>query len=175
MSVNDISILFKPPEVPHEQANNKQWPEILQQLGTELPTDYKDFLTLYGSGKIDNFLCVLNPFSQNENQNLEKQLQTQLAVLSELQTCGEILPYKFFPNVGGILPFAITDNGDVLFWHTVGMADEWTVVVNEARSLEWEAFPMSMSEFLANVLNRQIRPAAFPKAFPNSLIFTPTY
>lgn len=173
MSVSDIVSLMTPPQMPNEAPMNGEWPESEAKLGTSLPTDYKEFINLFGTGKIDNFLWIFNPFSQNENLNLEAQLHTQLTALSELQTYGEILPYRLFPEQDGIFPFASTENGDILFWQTKGMPDEWTVVVNEARSPEWEMFAMTMSEFLLKTLKRQIHPKAFPSAFPSSSTFTP--
>jgi hypothetical protein len=168
MSVIDVAKLMPPPSGPNEAPQQHEWLQIEAQLGTSLPADYKDFISLYGTGKIDNFLWIFNPLSQNENINIATQFRVQLGALSELQAYGEVLPYKLFPEPDGIFPFGITENGDVLYWKTSGSPEAWTVLVNEARSPEWEAFSMVMTEFLFNVLNRQIHPSAFPNVFPSS-------
>jgi hypothetical protein len=168
MSVIDLAKLITPPSSPNEVPQQHEWPQIEAQLGTSLPADYKDFVSLYGTGKIDNFLWIFNPSSQNENINLATQFRVQLSALSELQAYGEVLPYKLFPEPDGVFPFAITDNGDVLYWKTSGSPDTWTVLVNEARSPDWEAFDLVMTVFLSKVLSRQIHPRAFPNVFPSS-------
>jgi hypothetical protein len=172
MSVSDVARLITPPNNPNEAPQQRDWSKIEAQLATSLPEDYKEFVDLYGTGKIDNFLWIFNPFSQNENINLATQVRVQLTALSELQTYGEVLPYKLFPDPNGIFPFGITENGDVLYWNAVGQPEVWTVLVNEARSPDWEAFGMTMTEFLFKVLSRQIHPSAFPSAFPSD---TPSF
>ena len=172
MSVIELAKLIPPPNNPDEAPQQNEWPRIEARIGTALPLDYKEFVSLYGTGKIDNFLWIFNPFSQNENMNLVTQLRVQLSALSELQAYGEVVPYQLFPDADGVWPFGITDNGDVLYWKTTGLPETWTVLVNEARSPDWEAFGMTMTEFLIKVLSRQLHPTAFPGAFPGS---TPTF
>lgn len=172
MSASDISKLITPPADPNDAPQPHEWSKIEALLGISLPEDYKEFTSLYGTGRIDNFLWVFNPSSQNENINLATQVRVQLGALSDLQTFGEVLPYKLYPEPDGIFPFGITENGDVLYWKTTGQPEAWSVLVNEARSPEWETFSMTMTEFLLEVLNRRIRPSAFPNAFPSS---TPSF
>jgi hypothetical protein len=174
MSVIDLAKLITPPTSPSEAPQQHEWPQIEAQLGTSLPADYKDFLRLYGTGKIDDFIWIFNPSSRNENINLATQLRVQLAALSELQAYEEVLLYKLFPERDGVFPFGITDNGDVLYWKTSGSPNTWTVLINEARSPDWEEFDMVMTEFLSKVISRQIYPSAFPNVFPSSVpVFIP--
>lgn len=168
MSVNDIIAIMSPPSTPFEVPAKGQWLNVESQLGTALPDDYKEFVQVYGTGSVDNFLWIFNPVSKNENINLLAQIKTQLAVLIELQSYGETIPYKLFPAEGGLLPFAITDNGDVLFWQSVGDPNDWTVLVNEARSPEWAVFDMPMSKFLFEILSRRRGCNIFPKSFPRT-------
>lgn len=53
-------------------------------------------------------------------------------------------------------PFAQTDNGDFLFWETAGESNKWRIIVNEGRGPEWEIFDISMTEFIAGILTRQV-------------------
>jgi hypothetical protein len=73
-----------------------------------------------------------------------------------------------YPEIAGLLPFGITDNGDVLFWKTMGTPENWSVVVGNSRSPEYQEFQISMTSFIASVLNGTKRVAAFPEDFPNS-------
>ncbi|MET1081302.1 MAG: SMI1/KNR4 family protein [Pseudomonas sp.] len=168
MSVIEMVAIMPAPSSTFEAPSEKAWLAVESQLGIALPDDYKEFVHKYGTGSVDNFLWVFNPTSRNENVNFLDQISAQLKVLIELQSYGEIIPYRLFPAQGGILPFAITDNGDVLFWLSVGEPNSWTVLVNEARSPEWEVFDMSMSKFLLGILSRRLICGHFPKSFPRA-------
>jgi hypothetical protein len=82
----------------------------------------------------------------------------------ELQSYGEVVPYKIFPAKGGLLPFAMTDNGDVLYWIVVGDPDEWRVVVNESRSSEWQEFNLPFDAFMSGLLSGSVVCRFFPSA-----------
>ena len=158
-----------PPTNPVEVPSDKDWINVESQFGFDLPEDYKNFIQAYGSGRICKFMWIFNPVSKNENLNLEDQIKLQLDVLSELQEYGEVLPFKLYPEAGGLLPFGVTDNGDVLFWQTIGQPRDWQVIVNEARSPEWAIYHMSMSEFLFKILQKELICDIFPTSFPRDL------
>lgn len=120
MAIGDLVAVMPTPNVPFEASSADAWASVEARLGTSLPDDYKEFIGLYGSGRIANFLWIFNPFSSNKNLNLEQQIELQSSVLGELESYGEKNPYKSFPAPGGVLPFGITDNGDVVFWRTAG-------------------------------------------------------
>jgi hypothetical protein len=165
MSVDDFATIMPPPVVPSETPLIDDWVTIEAQLGLTLPDDYKAFIQIYGSGQIEKFLWVFNPFSSNDNLNLTHQVVLQLKVYSEIGSF-ESLPYKLFPERSGLLPFGITDNGDVLFWQTSGSPNDWRVIVSEARAPKWEAFDLSMTKFLFEILSRKLVCEIFPDDFP---------
>ena len=76
---------------------------------------------------------VLVPGAANQELALEVHANRQLRALREV---GEVVPYE----IDRLLPWAITDNGDVLFWRVEGEPVDWTVVINEGRGPEWHAF-----------------------------------
>lgn len=170
MAIDYLKAVISPPMNVSEARGAGGWAGVEGRMGTALPNDYKEFIDAYGSGQIGGFIWVFNPFSINENLNLEKQAIRQATVLDELRSYGEVVPYESFPSVGGILPFGITDNGDVLFWQTGGNPNDWTVLVNEARSPEWEVFSSSLTRFLAEILSRKVVCRAFPKKFPGPAV-----
>ncbi|SFH72223.1 hypothetical protein SAMN04515618_102128 [Collimonas sp. OK307] len=171
MTIKELTAVLQPPEVPIEAPSSGGWSEVERRLKTALPQDYKDYVEIFGSGAVSNFLWILNPFSVNPNLNLEQQLKTQTDVLGDLRNYGEDVPYRCFPQAGGIFPFALSDNGDVLYWLTNGLPAEWTVVVNEARGPEWQHFDLPMTDFVTGVLTKKfschIFPSNFPGQFPN--------
>lgn len=166
MALCDLVAVMPAPAVPFEVASSDGWACIEKRLGTTLPEDYKEYINLYGSGAIANFLWILNPFSSNENINFEFQMDRQSEVLKALESLGEKVPYKPFPCPGGILPFGITDNGDVIFWETLGNPNDWSIVINSSRAPDWDGFNMSMSRFLKALLTKEVTSEIFPKNFP---------
>ncbi len=166
MTVDDIRQIMPPPSSPVE-ASGTSWRTIEAGLGTALPEDYKSFIEVYGSGRIAGFVWILNPFSKRENINLLNQIPRQLSALRELaEGFGETCPYPLFPAPGGLLPFGITDNGDVLHWLTSGAPSSWNVVVNESRGAQYESYHFDMATFLLRVLTREEHCPVFPSAFP---------
>ena len=63
-----------PPANPVESPRADDWQLVEARMLVELPSDYKEFIATYGTGAVDNFLWVLNPFSHNDNLNLIKQV-----------------------------------------------------------------------------------------------------
>jgi hypothetical protein len=150
-----------PPTIPVEADGS--WHQVEEALGTGIPDDFKGFIEAYGSGTIGHFIWVLNPFSNNPFLNLLEQSQRQLDALRILlRDFGERSPYELYPTPGGLLPVAITDNGDVIHWLTIDGPADWSIVVNEARGPDYERFECNLTTFLEGLLDRSIRCRAFP-------------
>lgn len=147
--------------IPAEPRDTEvDWSAVRASLGTDLPDDYKAFVARYGTGSVCDFLWVLTPAAANPHLNLLVRGAAVLQALREcradLQTLGASVPYVAFPSLGGLLPWAITDNGDTCFWRT-GDADpnRWTVVVNDGRGSMWDRFGGTMTELLEALLTRR--------------------
>lgn len=161
MSIASLSRTMPPPAHPHETSGS--WEEIEHLLKKTLPEDYKAFISAYGSGTIGHFISVLNPFSTRPGLNLLEQTKLQLEALSILHSdFGEPQPYPLHPDPQGLLPVAITDNGDVVHWLTGNSPAGWSIVVNEARSPDYEAFDCNLTTFLDGLLRHTIKCRAFP-------------
>jgi hypothetical protein len=141
-------------------------------VGTRLPIDYVYFISSYGSGSINNFLCVFNPFSSNRYINLVSQIPAVLSALRELrEKFPQDFPYPLYFEPDGILPWGGSDDGDNYFWLTKGSPDKWPVVT-VPRHAEVELFDMPMSIFIARALSGQLQSGAIPKYFADEAVFT---
>ncbi|MCB1633866.1 MAG: SMI1/KNR4 family protein [Xanthomonadales bacterium] len=167
--LDTISICGKPVERPTQSA----WDNFARILGTELPDDYKEFVSTLGTGVIDDFLWIFNPASTNPHLNLFTQRDECLSALRVVSDHGEPIPYGTFPENGGLLPFGATDNGDVLYWITRGRPADWKVVVNESRGPAWVEYSMGFSRLLGDLLRGHIQCPIFPHDFPRTRIFKP--
>lgn len=173
MTIARLFRIMSPPTEPVE--SNGSWSSVESALEIKIPDDFKSFIERYGSGTIGDFISVLNPFSLRPNLNLMEQSKRQLIALRDLHDdFGEPSPFELYPTAGGLLPVAITDNGDVIHWMTNGDPVDWTVVVNEARSPDYQQFSCNLTVFLADVIEKSIVCRAFPKSiFDDGVEFHP--
>jgi hypothetical protein len=156
--------LLPPPAEPVEPGRPDGWTAVEAALGTGLPTDFKGFTELYGSGKIDDFLYLFNPFTQGQDGNLVAEKDRVLAAYRQTRArFPERLPWPPFPDEGGVLPLGRTDNGDELYWVTDGSPDDWPVVLLEARAALQEVHAMPVTGFLAALAANQLTSRVLPE------------
>ena len=152
--------LLPPPAEPVEPGRPDGWAAVETTLGTRLPADFKAFTELYGSGTVDDFLYLFNPFASGQGGNLLDEKDWVLAAYRQTRArFPELLPLPPFPEVGGVLPLGRTDNGDELYWVTEGDADSWPVALLESRAALQELHRMPVAGFLAaNELASRVLP-----------------
>jgi len=161
----ELTKILQAPDVPVEQPASNDW-AMLDFDFREFPLDFKQFLSLYGTGQIDNFLWILNPFSKNKYLNNISQLDLirEGFHIAE-KDFGEEVP-SLFPASGGLLPFAITDNGDTVFFKTEGLSSKWSILVTSPRDPEKDVFHFGFSAWLLQTLTKTIKNCCFPSDFP---------
>jgi hypothetical protein len=157
--------LVEPPAGP--VAATGDWTKVIERLAC-LPSDYMAMVSSYGAGCFDDFVWLFSPFSDNQNLNLFEQVNRTRGITESLahEFADESVP-RHFPEPGGLLPFAVTDNGDYLCWTTEGEPDNWTVVVWPARSPDLERTRLTASQFFVSVLGRTVTMRSFPTDFPS--------
>ena len=99
-----------PPAKPFEPLTGP-WEALEAELGTTLPQDFKDFVRLYGSGYFMDFLGVSIPRTRNPNTRFETEVALICQTFAEWDD--DELPHPVWPATGGLIPFGVTDNGDV--------------------------------------------------------------
>jgi hypothetical protein len=160
MLVSKLKNTFPVPDKPHcAFSDEESWSGIEEKLGIRLPADYKLFIGIYGTGLVGDFISLHNPFSTYKPANLFKQMERILRAEHELQDI--LLP--LYPQSGGLLPFAKTYNGDILFWQTQGEPDNWTLYIREVRSLHYEQYAMNMSSFFIELVGHPFKKNALLK------------
>jgi hypothetical protein len=157
--------VLQPPVNPLETPEEGGWQPVETRLGMQLPEDYKEFIARYGTGAVDGFLWVLNPFSTNRHLNFFDEGKEKLEALRELRH--ESIPYSLYPDTNGIIPWGVTDNGDVLYWLCNGPPSHWIIVVNECRGPRWREYKLSTSDFLMKLVTRELVVDVFPQDFPS--------
>ena len=156
--------LLPPPAEPVEAGRPDGWDEIEAALGMGLPGDFKAFTERYGSGMVDDFLYLFNPFAAGEDGNLLVEKDQVLAGYRQTRArFPERLPLPPFPEPGGLLPLGGTDNGDELYWVTTGHPDRWPVALLESRAALQELHAMPVTGLLAALAANQLTSRILPK------------
>lgn len=143
-----VQVLKRPSRPHYAVTEASEWLAIMDKFGVRLPTDFQDFIGIYGTGTVGDFVLIFNPFSPDKYSNLFFNMEF---ILSSAYQAKEF-PLPLYPQSGGLLPFAKTDDGDYLWWKTEGEADNWTIVVTEVRSDNYEVYPMTMTDFLVKLI-----------------------
>lgn len=138
MENNALMNVLHAPQYPQDIGNPTLWAEFDSKLKLSIPTDYKEFINLYGTGAVGDFIHIWNPFTRIPYMNLWKNL---LSLKNVLNT-SSYLPilhhkYKTYPDENGILPFGSTIDGDTFYWR-----------IEEVRSERYEIHNLSLSDYL---------------------------
>lgn len=161
--IEQFKKLFKVPMKIYSQGNEDEWTKFESSYGIKFPKDYKMIINEYGTGSINNFLWILNPFDSDENINYSEKAKVMLDTYLEVK---EIFPedyeYSVYPEKEGLLPWGFTDNGDELYWQTNEQLDSWRIVIYESASSVSYTYDMCLTEFLYKLFRREIECPAFP-------------
>ncbi|HYT25883.1 MAG TPA: SMI1/KNR4 family protein [Actinomycetota bacterium] len=170
--LEQLRLLLPPPSDPVEPGRPEGWGQVEAALGTELPDDFKAFTELYGSGKVDDFLYLFNPFAGGEDGNLLSEKDRVLAAYAETRAkFPGRLPLPPYPEPGGVLPLGRTDNGDELFWVTRGAPRDWPVALLESRAASQEVHRMPVTGFLAALAAGELA----TRVLPDDVVHRPTH
>ncbi|HZA80037.1 MAG TPA: hypothetical protein VFC13_01015 [Actinomycetes bacterium] len=155
--------LLPPPAEPVEPGRPEGWAAVETVLGTQLPADFKAFTELYGSGMVDDFLYLFNPFAAGQDGNLLAEKDRVLAAYRQTRArFPDRLPLPPFPEEGGVLPLGRTQNGDELYWVTQRDPDDWPVALLESRAALLEVHPMPVTGLLAALAANQLSSRVLP-------------
>jgi hypothetical protein len=143
---------------------NYDWKKVEDLFKIKFPNDYKIFIDNFGEGGINDFLWILSPFSECDNLNtIYKFKAIKEAYEIMKKELPEICEFKFWENGKGIFPWAITDNGDELFWNYNEKSID--IVIFSSRYSEKQIFYCSMAEFLVELLEKKKVCSIFPNDF----------
>lgn len=144
-----------------------EWEAIETALCIELPEDYKQFISQYGTGTIGYVFEVLNLLENtdviwNEIKFVRDQNE---AVFAEAKNVAELmgrkprdvtkpLPFQFFPEKGGLLPWARASDGWTFWWFTNGRPCDWKIVSTFNATEDYKVFnSISTVDFLVALLS----------------------
>jgi hypothetical protein len=157
MTIEALVQVLPPPEAPTASFSGS-WGPVEAELGTRLPQDYKDFVRLFGSGYLFEFMGINVPYSGNPNVRLVSEARAIYRIFID----DDELEQPLWPVPAGLLPFGSTDNGDYLFWKTKGDPDDWTVAIWSRGDVAFEFLDCGLTDFLAGLATGTNIPQCLP-------------
>jgi hypothetical protein len=174
-AIDSLKLVLPPPANPAYTGTQGEWAAVESGLGVTLPRDYKQFISEYGAGSIDEYLVVYSPF-WSESSLAHELARLQHAYHYLVASLGYFpVPYPIFPEVGGLLPWGSTANGDVCSWITdQGDPDRWPILIDDGEG-SWERLDMSMTAMIYAGIREELDsslmlfPSPEPEFLPPSL------
>ncbi|WP_405883747.1 SMI1/KNR4 family protein [Streptomyces sp. NBC_01136] len=123
---------------PHEGAGDRiDWDQVRQVWGTGFPSDFMDFMSIYGTGAISD---VLEISRQNEGAPGDGPFDAWFTPMEDW--LGEVsAPYPEWPNPGSLISWGLDENQNGYYWSTRGdRPDRWPVVLWEFNSEDPDGF-----------------------------------
>jgi hypothetical protein len=160
MSDSRLSKLLSIPRGGAEQSDAR-WRAAEEALGLKLPGSYKSLVDHFGASSWADFLHVLSPF--DDRLNLQRRGQQELDADRESRRAfPSDYPLGLYPEPGGLLPWAVTDNGDTLYFITAGPPDDWPTVIKGPRAPEFEVSFLPPALLIHHVAAGTLRSAILP-------------
>jgi len=157
--VAGIKDFVSPPSFPIDTEDNGTLRILESILSLSLPKDYVEFGGLYGSGE----LCISgasweiwSPF----RRTFHATILNFARIWNEYRSAvANNVALKIYPEVGGILPFAINANGGWVCWLTIDSPNQWPVI--ELDTLEADGYlqhNLNFSQFFLKIFKGKLRP-----------------
>jgi hypothetical protein len=166
---SDLTLLKRimpPPRNPIATGTAERWKAVEKRLKLTFPEDYKQFVTAYGSGMINEFVRILNPFRASEYDDFEESLKWyQQEWPKSKQMFPDSYPYDIWPAEGGLVPLGSTANGDAIFWRARGKPDEWTIIVHDRGGDGWRELKCGWVAFLRRAFEEDIQLSAWSPVY----------
>ena len=163
----NLTKIIPPPKRPVYNGESEDWNLIERILEMQLPADYRILVNVYGTGSFLKFLYVLSPFAPFDTSlNLlsgatKQRLSAYKSGQKEFPQYSP--PFPAYPDESGLFPWAITVNGDTLFWLRRGNQNKWPVVICDSKFFEqYDHYNCTATEFLCRLFSGKIEPDVFP-------------
>lgn len=169
-SVSELSALIK---WRGESGSSFNWSAIEQRLGSRIPADYKELMTVFPRGMFFGLIQVAVPHIWKGDVDLLGEFRIVLDNMRETRAAGyKRFPYPIYPEVGGLIIWGNGRNGEEFYWlPNSDDPDEWGVVAASSGWDDWAEVPGPMSRFLLDVGTGQSAISFLPRVDPRRLEF----
>jgi SMI1-KNR4 cell-wall len=152
--LDELLRVLPPPKRPLDQRGD--WASVEAALGLRLPSDYKEFISVYGSGRIGTSLVIANPFHWlRHGQSVRATWSDWAKFYPDIAEYGEVIPYPVYPQPGGLLPFGEFGDVNILNWLTVGEPDLWPFLYYDRDQGFFEIKGLGAVEFILEAVTQR--------------------
>ncbi|WP_116205037.1 SMI1/KNR4 family protein [Amycolatopsis circi] len=134
----------------------RDWEAVELDIGTVLPSDYKELLSRFPSGAYREFVWVTSPIDvRTDYANfIQEEIFGTIQVLGDEEL--EYLKgtdYRLYPKPGGLLPWGNDGQGGIFCWIVDGRdPDQWRVAYYNQDANEWGEHQGPVTEVIWEVL-----------------------
>ncbi|MER5182773.1 SMI1/KNR4 family protein [Streptomyces sp. NPDC002896] len=139
---------------PHDGAGRVvDWPAVERAWGVVFPSDYREFVSVYGAGTVGN--AEIEGDMDEETEAAREEWEDGFATH----------PEGMDPKSGGLVAWGVDAAGDVLCWFTAGAdPDSWPVLLYSRRTDRWTLYRCGMATFLCKLFQAELY--LYPLSFP---------
>ncbi|MFE4459484.1 hypothetical protein ACFROC_19190 [Nocardia tengchongensis] len=132
------------------------WGAAEHVYGTSFPSDYRAFISAYGSGGIEDVVGVFIPAVSSAESQISKVSRLSESALAAKEVNNWAPADQGRYRLEDLLIWGGTVAADTLCWITTDPnPDQWPVAVYTRLDLEWTVYPCGMAEFLLKLLRNQ--------------------
>jgi hypothetical protein len=135
----------------------RDWRALEEHFAVSLPEDYKEFVTAYGPGCVNDQLYLFHPRAAGGDEGLRLETLWEQAsyAFSELRrSTPEMYPYPVHPEPGGLVPVARSTSGNHVFIAPPQRGEgDWFVILDMG---QWIPVQMPFTEFMWAALREEL-------------------
>ncbi|WP_405992756.1 hypothetical protein [Streptomyces sp. NBC_00986] len=144
-ALDDLVRLLGPSTVTRRPSAD-DWTETEAYVASTLPTDFKTFLDIYGTGVICDELVVFHPRGAGPLLDRMRQIHERFA--ESRRRSPDFHPFPFHPEPGGLLSWGYDHSGNEhFFWPCAPDPDHWKIVTH-SHGTEPEVFEGTFTAFV---------------------------
>ncbi|WP_093777593.1 SMI1/KNR4 family protein [Streptomyces sp. yr375] len=124
------------------------WDVIESSWGTRFPSDYKEFVSVYGQGSVGDYLALLLP---ERNLGDESPVEGMSAETRNARHACKAAPsHELQPS--SLVAWGVDASADIICWSMAGGdPDGWFMAVWNQDDARWREYSCGMVEFLCRV------------------------
>ncbi|MFG3338355.1 hypothetical protein [Glycomyces sp. NPDC048151] len=144
-----------------------RWDLLREELGVELPSDFRALAEAYPALVLEDFLILHLPHPGEESRFVTDHRRAAV-ILDDWRREGYAADYVPFPEPGGLLLWGSSDVGDYFFWRTWSESpDDWSIVVSGENG-DWSEYHVGVVDFLASLYSDDLGLWGMPEGFPTN-------
>ena len=156
-----LKSILRVPQTVYSTGDSFSWARTEKEHGISFPAEYKEFISTYGTGSIDDFIWILTPFENESSINIFSRAEIMRDSYNYLKKSSpDDFKYSIYPDEKGLLVWGYTDNGDELYFNLE--SESVIIMPSRCRDSDVLEYKMGMIEFFCKLFTNEIECCVFP-------------